>query len=40
MILPITEELKNQYPDLQALVSYIDDVKITKSGNELDVYSQ
>ena len=40
MILPITEELKNQYPDLQALVSYIDDVKVVKSGNELEIFSQ
>ena len=40
MILPISEELRNRYPDLQALVSYIDDVKVTKSGDELEVFSQ
>ena len=40
MILPISEELRNRYPDLQALVSYIDDVKVNKSGDELEVFSQ
>ncbi|OGD54075.1 hypothetical protein A3K80_00410 [Candidatus Bathyarchaeota archaeon RBG_13_38_9] len=36
----MTEELKNRYPGLQALVSYIDDVKVAKSGDELEVFSQ
>jgi DNA/RNA-binding domain of Phe-tRNA-synthetase-like protein len=40
MILFISEELKNRYPGLQALVSYIDDVKVAKSGDELKVFSQ
>lgn len=40
MILPITEELRNRYPGLQALVSYIDDVKVAKSEDELEVFSQ
>ena len=40
MILPINEELKNRYPNLQALVSYIDDVKVTKSEDELEVFGQ
>ena len=40
MILPITEKLRNRYSNLQALVSYIDDVKVTKSGDELEVFSQ
>ena len=40
MLLSITEELKNRYPNLQALVSYIDNVKVAKSGDELEVFSQ
>lgn len=40
MILSITEELRNRYPGLQALVSHIDDVKVAKSGNELEAFSQ
>jgi DNA/RNA-binding domain of Phe-tRNA-synthetase-like protein len=40
MILPIAEELRNRYPNLQALVSYIDDVKVTKSGDDLELFSQ
>jgi len=40
MILFISEELKNRYPGLQARVSYIDDVKVAKSGDELKVFSQ
>ncbi len=40
MILPLTEELRNRYPGLQALVSYIDDVKVAKSGDDLEVFSQ
>ena len=40
MILSISEELKNRYPGLQALVSYIDDLKVAKSGDELEDFSQ
>ncbi|WP_455278253.1 B3/B4 domain-containing protein [[Eubacterium] cellulosolvens] len=40
MLLSITEELKNRYPNLQALVSYIDNVKVAKSADELEVFSQ
>ncbi len=40
MILSITEELRNQYSGLQALVSLIDDVKVAKSGDELEAFSQ
>jgi DNA/RNA-binding domain of Phe-tRNA-synthetase-like protein len=39
-MLSITEELKNRYPNLQALVSYIDSVKVAKSGDELEAFSQ